>query len=240
MEYAIRSLESNESISKPPRGSLVFETHADLHISLPEPHMVDDPSMFLPYWHHTLPTGSLSARPRVLFPSTTARMRPKFREVSDQSEGSFTEVRDSAHTFPGRALLEQLEAAKAPWAIVTSGTRPLVSGWLDVMKLAHPQFLVTAEEVQQGKPDPACYRLGAQRLGVKSNEALVLEDAPAGVTAGKAAGYRVIALATTHSIDRLRAAGADWVVRDMESVTLSRFDGKTGKISIQVKNSLVA
>lgn len=143
-----------------------------------------------------------------------------------------------SHT--GRVLLENLEAARARWAIVTSGTRPLVSGWLDVMKLAHPQYLVTAEEVKQGKPDPACYQLGAERLGIKTKEILVLEDAPAGVMAGKAAGYRVVALATTHSVERLKQAGADWIVRDMESVTLSRFDGKTGKISIQVKDSLVA
>lgn len=107
------------------------------------------------------------------------------------------------------------------------------------MKLAHPQFMVTAEEVQHGKPDPACYRLGAERLGIKTSDILVLEDAPAGVKAGKAAGYRVVALATTHSIEKLKLAGADWIVRDMESVTLEKFDGKTGKVSIQVNNCLV-
>lgn len=154
--------------------------------------------------------------------------------------GSPPKLKEIADISTGRILLEHLEAAKAPWAIVTSGTKPLVSGWLDVMKLAHPQFMVTAEEVQQGKPDPACYRLGAERLGVKTSNILVLEDAPAGVMAGKAAGYRVVALATTHSIEKLKQAGADWIVRDMESVTLSQFDGKTGKISIQVNDSLVA
>ena len=49
-------------------------------------------------------------------------------------------------------LLASLEVAKAPWAIVTSGTRPLVTGWLDVMKLAHPRNLVVAEDVEEGKP----------------------------------------------------------------------------------------
>ena len=52
-----------------------------------------------------------------------------------------------------RDLLASLVVAKnAPWAIVTSGTRPLLDGWLDVMQLAHPQRLVTAEDVQAGKP----------------------------------------------------------------------------------------
>ncbi|KAI7153659.1 HAD-like protein [Hortaea werneckii] len=159
--------------------------------------------------------------------------------------------------IPGsRDLLESLEKAGAPWAIVTSGTRPLVTGWLDVMKLAQPKYMVTAEEVAKGKPDPACYRLGAKRLGfndghgkvqgeaqedgksVDASQFLVLEDAPAGVMAGKAAGYKVVALATTHAIHRLVEAGADWIVRDMRSVTLSRWDPKTGRVGIEIKDAL--
>lgn len=125
---------------------------------------------------------------------------------------------------------------------MTSGTKPLVTGWLDVMKLAHPKYLVTAEEVAKGKPDPACYRLGAKRLGfedVEPSEVLVLEDAPAGVRAGKAAGYRVVALATTHAIPKLIEAGADWIVEDMRSVTMARWDAKTGKARIEIRDALV-
>lgn len=55
--------------------------------------------------------------------------------------------------IPGaRNLLASLDAEKVPWAIVTSGTRPLIDGWLDVMKLARPERMVTAEEVGHGKP----------------------------------------------------------------------------------------
>ena len=161
---------------------------------------------------------------------------------------------DDAVEVPGsRDLLAKLESAGAPWAIVTSGTRPLVTGWLGVMKLAHPEFMVTAEEVAKGKPDPACYRLGAKRLGLNDDESngeregkrvdpsqlLVLEDAPAGVRAGKAAGYRVVALATTHAVSQLREAGADWIVRDMRSVTLNHWDAKTGVVGIEIKDALV-
>ena len=145
--------------------------------------------------------------------------------------------------IPGsRALLEDLEKAGAPWAIVTSGTRPLVQGWLDVMKLAQPRYLVTAEEVENGKPDPACYRLGAKRLGMETRdpaELLVLEDAPAGVKAGKAAGFKVVALATTHHVEKLREAGADWIVRDMRNVQLLGYDGKTGKVRMEIRDALV-
>lgn len=110
---------------------------------------------------------------------------------------------------------------------------------MDAMNLAHPEYLVTAEEVKKGKPDPECYRLGAKRLGIQGDEVLVLEDAPAGVRAGKAAGYKVVALATTHSIDQLREAGADWIVRDMRSVTMQNYDSKTKQVEIEIRDALV-
>ncbi|TLD34627.1 HAD-like protein [Venturia nashicola] len=142
--------------------------------------------------------------------------------------------------IPGsRKLLEDLEKAGAPWAIVTSGTRPLVTGWIEIMKLAQPKHVVTAEDVQQGKPDPACYVLGRERLGLSNaTEMLVLEDAPAGVRAGKGAGFKVVALATTHAVKELREAGADWIVRDMRSVGLENYDRKTGGVSVEFCDAL--
>jgi len=178
---------------------------------------------------------------------------------------------DAVEVPGSRALLDNLERVSAPWSIVTSGTRPLVQGWIDVMGLAQPKNLITAEDVPRGKPDPACYRLGARTLGfdfpdddhvggdkgsnanVNANvdgnanaqraekakdDILVLEDAPAGVRAGKAAGFKVVALATTHEVQLLIEAGADWIVRDMRSVTLSRYDQKTKNIEIEISNAL--
>ena len=64
-----------------------------------------------------------------------------------------TQFGQDAIEIPGaRRLLASLDSVNAPWAIVTSGTRSLVNGWLDVMKLAHPKHVVTAEDVKQGKP----------------------------------------------------------------------------------------
>jgi glycerol 3-phosphatase-1 len=143
--------------------------------------------------------------------------------------------------IPGsRALLDEIVKAGAPWAIVTSGTRRLLTGWLDVMKLAKPQYLVVAEDVKQGKPDPEGYKMGSQKLGLPSDaDVLVFEDAPAGVRAGKAAGFRVVALATTHEVSKLKEAGADWIVRDMRSVTLNAYDKKTGDIRVEISDALV-
>lgn len=91
---------------------------------------------------------------------------------------------EDATEIPGaRDLLDSIKSAGVPWAIVTSGTTPLVSGWLNVMKLPIPENLVVAEDVENGKPDPSCYLMGLGKLGLAMKDAgdvLVLEDSPAG------------------------------------------------------------
>ncbi|KAF2153070.1 HAD-like protein [Myriangium duriaei CBS 260.36] len=145
--------------------------------------------------------------------------------------------------IPGaRALLDALNASSVPWAIVTSGTRPLVQGWIDVLSLSQPKHLITAEQVERGKPDPAAYLLGAKRLGMSpsaKSEVLVLEDAPSGIRSGKAAGFHVVALATSHSVAQLQEAGADWIVRDMRSVELAGWDAQTGQARIRFRDALL-
>ncbi|KAF2189507.1 HAD-like protein [Zopfia rhizophila CBS 207.26] len=148
---------------------------------------------------------------------------------------------DAVEIAGSRALLERLDQNSVPWCIVTSGTRPLVTGWLNIMKLAHPKNLVVAEDVKNGKPDPACYQLGRAKLNLaqKDPAILVLEDAPAGVRAGKAAGFKVVALATPHSLEQLKESGADWIVRDMRSVTLKAWDKTTGQAQIEIVDAVV-
>ena len=152
------------------------------------------------------------------------------------------EFGQDAVEIPGsRAMLEELQQQEVPWCIVTSGTLPLVSGWLDVMQLAHPKNLITAEDVQNGKPDPACYQLGAKQLGLQVQEPsiVVFEDAPAGIRSGKAAGYTVVALFTTHTLDQLVEAGADYIVQDMRSVRLQSWDHTTGEGQLEIVDALV-
>ena len=87
--------------------------------------------------------------------------------------------------------------------------------------------------------DPECYLLGKARSGAKSaGPFLVVEDSPAGVRAGKAAGCVVLGLATTHSIARIQDAGADWIVQDLRSAQLLGYDGRIGQISIQISHAL--
>jgi sugar-phosphatase len=81
--------------------------------------------------------------------------------------------------------------------------------------------LVTADDVKNGKPDPEPYQKGASLLGVSPGDCVVVEDAPAGIRAGKAAGTRVIACRTTAPEADLKAAGADWIVESCESICLT-------------------
>jgi beta-phosphoglucomutase-like phosphatase (HAD superfamily) len=62
---------------------------------------------------------------------------------------------------------------------------------------------------------------GAGLLGLAAADCVVFEDAPAGIRAGKAAGAKVIALQTTERDNFLRDAGADWIVKDCASVSVS-------------------
>ena len=125
-----------------------------------------------------------------------------------------------ATLVPGaKAILASLETVKARWAIATSGTRALVTGWLKVTKLPSPQHLVVAEDCRTGKPSGEPYLLAKKLLGLSTETvALVIEDSPAGVLSGKAANCKVLGLATTHSMMQLRQAGADWIVKDLRSV----------------------
>jgi sugar-phosphatase len=117
--------------------------------------------------------------------------------------------------LPGvKALLESLPADR--WAIVTSATRRLMLGRLEVAGLPAPERIVSADDVVRGKPDPEPYRRGAELLGYSPQECIVVEDAPSGVGAGKAAGSRVLGVVGTHTIPELHEA--DWIVLSLEGV----------------------
>jgi len=91
-----------------------------------------------------------------------------------------------------------------------------VIGRLAAAGLPVPERLISADDVERGKPDPEPYRRGAELLGLRSEECVVVEDAPSGVGAGIAAGCRVLGVLGTHSLDELHAAS--WVVSSLEGV----------------------
>ncbi|KAK9324595.1 HAD-like domain-containing protein [Lipomyces orientalis] len=111
------------------------------------------------------------------------------------------------------------------WGVVTSGSSSLASQWLDKFGMPIPDVFITAEKVHKGKPDPEGYLLGRKLLSADQSagkNAVVFEDAPAGIRAGKAAGAVVIGIVSTHTKDEVIAAGADFVVADLQAVDVVR------------------
>lgn len=78
------------------------------------------------------------------------------------------------------------------WAVVTSATVPLAEARLRAAGVTPPALMITAEQVERGKPDPTGYLLAAKTLGFDIADCLVFEDAEAGIKAGDAAGARVV------------------------------------------------
>lgn len=82
--------------------------------------------------------------------------------------------------------------------------------------------------------------MGKDILGLKSagpGEILVLEDSDAGIQAGKAAGCKVLAVVTTHTVDQVVKAGADWVIKDLRDLKVV---GKSdGGVELEISNALV-
>jgi mannitol-1-/sugar-/sorbitol-6-phosphatase len=92
------------------------------------------------------------------------------------------------------------------WGVVTSGARRFALARLTGAGLPQPRVLVSAEDVCQGKPSPEGYVRAAQLLGATPSSCLVVEDAPPGVQAARAAGATVVALTSTHAAAALADA----------------------------------
>jgi mannitol-1-/sugar-/sorbitol-6-phosphatase len=126
--------------------------------------------------------------------------------------------------LPGaKGLLDGLPPNR--FAVVTSATHPLAVVRLTAAGFAIPQHLVTASDIRYGKPHPEPYLCGAQAVGLPPADCVVIEDAPAGIQSGKAAGSRVLALRTTVPDSALYSAGADWIVTDCSKISLHQIDG---------------
>lgn len=93
-------------------------------------------------------------------------------------------------------------------AIVTSARAMTVRSHLHTQGLEVPRVLVAAEDVARGKPDPEPYRLAASRLNLHPDQCVVVEDAPAGVRSGVAAGMTVVGVTSSHPAEALLSAGA--------------------------------
>jgi haloacid dehalogenase superfamily, subfamily IA, variant 3 with third motif having DD or ED/haloacid dehalogenase superfamily, subfamily IA, variant 1 with third motif having Dx(3-4)D or Dx(3-4)E len=134
--------------------------------------------------------------------------------------------------LPGaKALLNHLDEAGIPWAIVTSGTVPIAHARHEAAGLPAAKVFVTAEQVKRGKPEPDAYLLGAKLLGLGPEECAVVEDAEAGMLSGLDAGCRVIAVNVPATAPRL--SEADFVLTTLEALKLNR--QSDGVVNVSLK-----
>ena len=145
---------------------------------------------------------------------------------SDAIERRQAEDVEGLRAIPGAA--EAMRALKEDRvAVVTSATRLLAAARLGAVGIELPRVVVYADDVARGKPDPEGYLTAARRLGVEPSHALVVEDAPPGIEAGRAAGAATVGVTSTHAASDL--AAADIVIETLEDLprVLARsFDAK--------------
>jgi beta-phosphoglucomutase len=142
------------------------------------------------------------------------------------------EARHGVDLLPGvRALLDELHRSGVKQAIGSSAPRgnvDLILALTDTAGLF--DAIVSSEDTTRGKPDPQVFQLAAERVHMPPARCVVFEDAVAGVQAAKAGGMKCVAVAFVghHPVDKLRAAGADLVVRTLEEMSVEKFQNLIG------------
>lgn len=116
-------------------------------------------------------------------------------------------LRAERPVFDGLPQLVERLAARVPLALASGSERAIVDTVLAITGLTRFfRVTISGSEIERGKPDPEIFLRAAQRLGVAPRDCWVIEDSLPGVTAGRAAGMRVLAITNTHSAAELRDA----------------------------------
>lgn len=143
-------------------------------------------------------------------------------ELGDRKEVLYRNVlrRDGIEPLSGvRRLLAELKERGIPRSVGTSTPRLNVETVMEMTGLTEAfNAIVSAEDVTVGKPDPQVFLKAGQALGCRPERSIVFEDAHVGIEAGKRAGMKVVAVATTHPMDTLTQA--DLVYKDLSEVTV--------------------
>ena len=154
-----------------------------------------------------------------------ATIRQYLRNADHEAENREVErreIQDLEGVVPLPGALDLLASLPGDrWTIVTSCTRALAEVRIRAAGLPLPQQLITASDITHGKPHPEPYLKAASILGFAPSSCVVLEDVPAGIRSGKAAGEKVIAFTTTVKEAVLREAGADWILNNCADVRLT-------------------
>jgi sugar-phosphatase len=148
--------------------------------------------------------------------ATIRDLLPNADHQAENREVERGEIEDTDGVIPLPGALKILQALPQDrWTIATSCTRRLAEVRISAAGLPMPKHIITSTDVQRGKPDPEPYLKAARLLGFPPADCIVVEDAPAGIRAGKASGARVLALRTTAPDPELTQSGATWIANDL-------------------------
>jgi mannitol-1-/sugar-/sorbitol-6-phosphatase len=158
---------------------------------------------------------------------TVALLRPDLDSESELKLIEDIELADGGGLAVLPGVLDLLCALpEGRWTVVTSATERLARQRMEQASIPVPARLVTADDVAQGKPDPAPYLAGAALLGLPPEECVVFEDAESGTLAGRAAGCTVIATTFSHAVESL--AAAHYLIEDVTGVQVRNLPGEQG------------
>lgn len=164
---------------------------------------------------------------------TIRRVAPYIDAARENQRVERREIEDleGVRIMPGAA---ELIASIPPghWTVVTSATKELARARLGHVGLPLPPDAVTAEMVQNGKPDPEPYLKGATQLRFPPSACMVIEDTAAGIASAKKAGMQTIALTTTYPAHELREA--EIVVRSCADIRVEVKAGDEDETVLQV------
>jgi beta-phosphoglucomutase len=147
-------------------------------------------------------------------------------EYGNRKDKLLQEHVDAIQPMPGVVeLLSHLSQAGIPRAVATSASRRRAYGTLEELGLvSYFQAIVTGDDVAEGKPDPAIYRIAVQRLQQSPEHLLAVEDAASGVKSARGAGMRCLGIAPARRAPLLREAGADLVIPDFRSLSFCELE----------------
>lgn len=151
------------------------------------------------------------------------RLPGTVRDYEQRYDEALLQVLQQPHApAPGvAALLRRLRTLGRPVAVASSSRRLWVDATLRSLGLADAfAVMVTGDDVERGKPDPAIYLLAARRLGVAADRCVAIEDSPNGVQSARAAGMTVIGVRTEYTA-HLRLDGVARTVDSLADLDLS-------------------
>jgi beta-phosphoglucomutase family hydrolase len=144
--------------------------------------------------------------------------------LADRKEDLYREIlrRDGIQPLPGVvSLLREMKSRRLLRVVGSSTPRKNIETVMEMAGLADLfDAIVSAEDVTLGKPDPQVFLMGAEKIGRNPARCVVFEDAHVGIEAGKRAGMKVVAVATTHPIESL--SQSDVALPNLDGVTVDQ------------------